>query len=121
MNQESIEEAIRNYVANNGISSSLQKIKFTVTRKGGTSIDAEVILGNEAVTVTSTKGTTALEGHIKRALAKSPSKPTKEDPVAQADNPINPAIQLADEPPFVADAVIARTKGESAHSKSLSG
>jgi hypothetical protein len=49
LDQASIETAIKDYVVKNGIDSPVKEVKFTITRKGGTSVDAEVILGTDAV------------------------------------------------------------------------
>jgi len=105
MDQSSIEEAIRDYVAKNGITSPVQEVKFTVTRKGGTSIDAEVILGsgavNEAVTQPTVEDTPAAP--VKRT-APTPDKPkakavVEPTPVDEAD-PDNVKMEAEDTPPF---------------------
>jgi outer membrane biosynthesis protein TonB len=79
LDQDSITEAIRDYVAKNGIATPVQDVEFTVARKGGTSISAEVILGNEAVMPT---------GPVKRNAEPEASEPkTKKKATAPKEAP----------------------------------
>jgi hypothetical protein len=94
MDQQAITEAIRDYVVKNGMTSPVQDVEFTVTRKGGTSISAEVILGNDAVT---TGVDQAKPGTDKTAVSKRPPAPRKTtEPVAQPEPVKEPEPEAAE-------------------------
>jgi len=121
MDQPSIEQAIKDYVAKNGIDSTVQEVRFTVTRKGGTSIDAEVILGNEAVNTPPTVAPDEPQPATK-------PKPVKAEVTKQAGPETTKApepVKEEDEPPFEpdekAEAVNDSTATEPKNSKSLFG
>jgi len=130
MDQPSIEEAIRDYVAKNGITSPVQEVKFTVTRKGGTSIDAEVILGSGAVNETTPEPEAANtpEGPNNRAPVTDNPKPTaKAKPikptVTQESGPEEAApdnVKMEDTtPPFEPDVQAEETNDEAVQEKPL--
>lgn len=130
MNQEAITEAIRDYVVKNGMTSPVQDVEFTVTRKGGTSISAEVILGNDAVT---TGVDQAKPGTDKTVVSKRPPAPRKTtEPAAQPEpvkEPEPEAVEVAapveaeEKPPFDVDepAENDSTEDEPVLSKKLFG
>jgi len=93
LDQDSITEAIRDYVAKNGIATPVQDVEFTVARKGGTSITAEVILGNEAVVPPEP---------VKREATKptnsEPKKKTKPSPEPEEEEPSAPEVTAKEEP-----------------------
>ena len=79
MDQASIEQAIKDYVAKNGIDSPVQEVKFTITRKGGTSVDAEIILGTGAVN-TEANVPEAVEAPVNPVKSVSKAKPEPKVP-----------------------------------------
>jgi hypothetical protein len=128
MNQQAITEAIRDYVVKNGMTSPVQDVEFTVTRKGGTSISAEVILGNDAVTTGVGQAKPGADKTVvsKRppAAAKTPVEPVKEPEVETPEVAEVPApVEAEEKPPFDVDdeAENDSTKEEPALSKKLFG
>ena len=129
MDQASIEQAIKDYVAKNGIDSPVQEVKFTITRKGGTSVDAEIILGTGAVN-TEANVPEAVETPVEdvrkaKPDPKTPSKAKGFEPTKPVDDPEEPSpdhVKMEDTtPPFDVDAVNDSTEEEPAQSKSLFG
>lgn len=119
MDQSSIEEAIRDYVAKQGIPSPIQEVKFTVTRKGGTSIDAEIIFGNEAVTTSAPdEGPSNSEATPDK---RAPSKKKSPEPDAEPEGKEEPETKPPFEPDNDEEAVNDSTEEEPAQSKSLFG
>jgi len=129
MDQASIETAIKDYVAKNGIDGPVQEVKFTISRKGGTSVDAEIILGTGAVT-----SPDAVEAPVAAVVKPAPkekpvtkpaskvasSEPTK--PVVDDGEPEPTHVKMEDTtPPFDVDTVNDSTVEEPAQSKSLFG
>ena len=133
MDQASIETAIKDYVAKNGIDSPVQEVKFTISRKGGTSVDAEIILGTGAVTspvstpepVEAPVAAAGKPAPKEKPVTKPASKvasfePTK--PVVDDEEPEPTHVKMEDTtPPFDVDAVNDSTVDEPAQSKSLFG
>ena len=132
MDQASIEQAIKDYVAKNGIDSPVQEVKFTISRKGGTSVDAEIILGTGAVNteanvpeaveapVEETKPVPKAKPVTKPASKVASFEPTK--PVVDDEEPEPTHVKMEDTtPPFDVDAVNDSTVEEPAQSKSLFG
>jgi len=111
LDQDSITEAIRDYVAKNGIATPVQDVEFTVARKGGTSITAEVILGNEAVVPpepVKREATKPTNSEPKKKTKPSP-EPEKEPSApevteAPAEEPKKEPEPASTEPPFEPDA-----------------
>ena len=131
MDQASIETAIKDYVAKNGIDSPVQEVKFTITRKGGTSVDAEIILGTGAV-APAANVPEAVDAPVENAKPTPKAKPAPKpgskvasfeptQPVVD-DEPAIDHVKMEDTtPPFDVDAVNDSTVDEPAQSKSLFG
>jgi hypothetical protein len=131
MDQPSIEQAIKDYVAKNGIDSPVQEVKFTITRKGGTSVDAEIILGTGAVK-TEANVPEAVEAPVEDVKptpkTKSATKPGSKVAGFEPTKPVVDEEVVPDHvkmedttPPFDVDAVNDSTDEEPAQSKSLFG
>jgi len=131
MDQASIETAIKDYVAKNGIDSPVQEVKFTISRKGGTSVDAEIILGTAAVNEEAIVPEAA-EVPVNPVKSVSKAKPEPKVPSkAKGFEPTQPVVddepaidhvKMEDTtPPFEVDAVNDSTVDEPAQSKSLFG
>jgi hypothetical protein len=98
LEQADIEQAIRDYVAANGISSPVNEVKFNVTRKGGTGIEADVQLGDADAAQTVEQAAPA-----KVADSTKPSKPAPKKAEKPAPTP-EPIKEEDDKVPFDADA-----------------
>jgi len=132
MDQASIETAIKDYVAKNGIDSPVQEVKFTISRKGGTSVDAEIILGTGAVTSpvstpepveapVAAAGKPAPKEKPENKPASKTAKFEPTQPVTDDDVEIDHVKMEDTTPPFKVDAVNDSTVEEPAQSKSLFG
>jgi len=128
MDQASIETAIKDYVAKNGIDSPVQEVKFTISRKGGTSVDAEIILGTAAVNEEAIvpEAAEVPVNAVKEIPKTKPAAKAKgfepAEPFADPKEPSPDHVKMEDTtPPFDVDAVNDSTVDEPAQSKSLFG
>ena len=91
LNQSDIETAVRNYVSAMGITRQIDEIQFSVSRKGGQSIEAEIDLAD------CTGGGRVREAAPEpRTAEQAASKPEKAEPEAKAAEESEPT----DTPPF---------------------
>ena len=101
LEQADIEQAIRDYVAANGISSPVNEVKFNISRKGGTTIEADVQLGDADAAQTADQAAPA-----KVADSSKPAKPApkKTEKVEKSDPTPEPVKEEDDKVPFDVDA-----------------
>ena len=117
LTQEDIETAIRDYLAKAGMSSPVDTINFTVSRKGGQSIEADIDLSPEAA---STAQVAVPSKPVKRTTAKAEEK-------AEVPEAVEPEV-TEDTPPFVPDnkepaanETVAEQEDDAPRGKSLFG
>lgn len=74
LNQSDIETAVRNYVSAMGITRQIDEIQFTVSRKGGQSVEAEIDLAD-------CTGGGRVRETTPEPVAEEPAKAKPEEPV----------------------------------------
>lgn len=82
LNQATLEAAVKQYIEKMGIAQPVKEIAFTVARKGGTAVSAEVTVAD--FVVTSPDAATAPVREEEPAPYKPSNTTTKEQPVAEA-------------------------------------
>ena len=104
LTQEDIETAIREYVSRAGMTSDHADVVFTVTRKGGQSIEASIDLSNDSadkpIAEPAKKDTKPAKTEKSKAFSKSEELPPKEEKVEESAEEPEPATT---EPPFDPD------------------
>jgi hypothetical protein len=107
--QKDIEKAIKDYVAKMGLNRGVQSIQFNISRKGGTTVDAEIQmaeLGDVAETVEvpveASKPTPTKTSAPQAEPAKAEAVPDKPAKAAKPEKTPEPAKE-EDEPPFEPD------------------
>jgi len=104
LTQEDIETAIREYVARAGMTSDNAEVNFTVTRKGGQTIEASIDLSNGSADKSAAepekKDTKPAKTEKAKSFSKSEDLPPKEEKVEESAEEPEPAPT---EPPFDPD------------------
>lgn len=98
LKQRDIEHAIAQYLASQGITRPVQDVTFTVSRKGGTTIDADVELADAArvtptydqADVPEANRTEAVIPEVKEAVAEvNAEEPPFESDESEANEPVS--------------------------------
>jgi len=119
LSQNDIETAVRNYVSAMGISRPVNEIQFSVSRKGGQSIEAEIDLAD--CTGASRPQPEAVPEKTEAPAKKADTETADKAPAAEEPEP------ATTEPPFTPDAKDAESANDSeeeeptTESKSLFG
>ncbi len=91
IDQDDIEQAIRDYVATKGITTPVRAIHFTVSRKGGFALAADVQVSEVPATPVAETPEPVAEEAPEAAAPKPRAKPkavAKAEPVAQESEPV---------------------------------
>lgn len=123
LNQNDIETAVRNYVSAMGITRSVDEIQFSVSRKGGQSIEAEIDLADctGGARPSTPSGPDSTPGPRKAPEPVAEPEPVEEPEPVKDEAPFTPDQDAEPANEVAEDTVEDGTAEEPAKGKSLFG